>query len=656
MPTVAVDAVSLHSKLQDVLGLPSFDLETFETKIEAVCFDFGLEYDGREIDPTSQRVKLRFDVAASRYDLLCLEGLAEALLTFLAPEKHPFPEFKWSVDQPQVTLEVDASVQGIRPYAIAAIFRDVTLDEASFANFIELQDKLHHNLCRKRTLVAIGTHNLDVIDLSKPITYKALPQKGGFKFVPLYQTEECDAERMFQLFENTHIKPYLHITRDSPLTPVIQDAQGRVLSVPPIINSEFSKMSKDTKNVFVEITATDLRKAEIVLDVLTCFMSSKTKTPLTVEPVRIQYASDHKGAPRRRAQGSSETTYVHSMITPSLQTEKFMVKLGYVKTLIGIPELEASGAVKYLAKMAMRSSIVDSDTLEVECPISRRDILHPCDIAEDIAIAIGYNNIARRAHPAVSLQTINNLSERVRRDVAQAGWNECLTFGLVSHANCFADLMRTEIDLKTPEGQQAQEAYVKELYSTQMVAARVSEPKTRDFEVIRPTLIPGLLNTLSSNQHAQLPIKIFEIGDCVVCDPRADNKIQHRRHLAALVCDNERSGLEEVHGLMDYVLRRMHLVAKYSDKENSAGTYFYKLREMKPGKELQSVSEGVYLRGRGVEVVLEAPSGGDITIGVMGVVHPEVLLKFNLPYPCSLFEISLDLFASILHHTELSAP
>jgi phenylalanyl-tRNA synthetase beta subunit len=63
----------------------------------------------------------------------------------------------------------------VRPYVVGAILRNVTLTDDSFASFIDLQDKLHQNIGRKRSLVAIGTHNLDVI--SQPFTYEALPQR-----------------------------------------------------------------------------------------------------------------------------------------------------------------------------------------------------------------------------------------------------------------------------------------------------------------------------------------------------------------------------------------------------------------------------------------------------------------------------------------------
>jgi phenylalanyl-tRNA synthetase beta chain len=60
------------------------------------------------------------------------------------------------------------------------------------------QDKLHENICRKRTLVAIGTHDLDT--LKAPFTYEALPPKE-IVFAPLNQTKAVDCVQMFEDFE-----------------------------------------------------------------------------------------------------------------------------------------------------------------------------------------------------------------------------------------------------------------------------------------------------------------------------------------------------------------------------------------------------------------------------------------------------------------------
>src|SRR5438034_431781 len=89
----------------------------------------------------------------------------------------------------------------IRPYVSGAVFRNIRFDEARYESFIGLQDKLHQNLARQRTLVSIGTHDLDT--LHGPFTYEALPPKD-ISFVPLNQTQEMDGEDLMEFYKVCH--------------------------------------------------------------------------------------------------------------------------------------------------------------------------------------------------------------------------------------------------------------------------------------------------------------------------------------------------------------------------------------------------------------------------------------------------------------------
>jgi phenylalanyl-tRNA synthetase beta subunit len=71
-----------------------------------------------------------------------------------------------AVQDPQ-KMVVQRETALVRPFVVAAVLRGVTLDETSYNSFIDLQDKLHQNLCRQRTLVAIGTHDLDTLKVRR---------------------------------------------------------------------------------------------------------------------------------------------------------------------------------------------------------------------------------------------------------------------------------------------------------------------------------------------------------------------------------------------------------------------------------------------------------------------------------------------------------
>jgi phenylalanyl-tRNA synthetase beta chain len=85
----------------------------------------------------------------------------------------------------------------VRPFAVGAVLRNIHFDKRSYASFIELQDKLHQNICRKRTLVAIGTHDLDT--LQPPFRYDAR-QPAQIRFRPLNHMSEVNGVELMELY------------------------------------------------------------------------------------------------------------------------------------------------------------------------------------------------------------------------------------------------------------------------------------------------------------------------------------------------------------------------------------------------------------------------------------------------------------------------
>lgn len=322
MPTISVKRDLLFKALNQ-----SFSEEEFSF----LCFDFGLELD----DVTSEKQMLikeqgasvakdasddviyRIEVPANRYDLLCLEGLAIALLVF--QNKIQYPNYKAIVPSDQKlmqTLQIKSDTKKIRPYAVAAVLRDITFTSDSYASFIDLQDKLHQNLARRRTLVAIGTHDLDTIQ--GPFIYDALPP-DQIKFKPLNQDKEYNGHGIMELYANhPQLKQYLPIIKDSLVFPVIKDSNGVVLSLPPIINGHHSRITLNTKNVFIEVTATDQHKANIVLDTVVTAFSYHCKNQFTCEACEVISAD---GSKRR---------------TPSFQYRKEVINIKKLNKYIGI--------------------------------------------------------------------------------------------------------------------------------------------------------------------------------------------------------------------------------------------------------------------------------------------------------------------------------
>ena len=103
----------------------------------------------------------KIEVAANRYDMLCLEGIAAALKCYL--EIQSLPEYKIVTPAEPFKIIVKPETKSVRRYALGCILRNIKFTEQSYYSFIDLQDKLHQNICRRRTLGSMGTHDLDKI-------------------------------------------------------------------------------------------------------------------------------------------------------------------------------------------------------------------------------------------------------------------------------------------------------------------------------------------------------------------------------------------------------------------------------------------------------------------------------------------------------------
>ncbi|KAH9280848.1 Phenylalanine--tRNA ligase beta subunit [Echinococcus granulosus] len=573
-----------------------------EQEFDDLCFAYGLELDeitseqelaarehGIAVDSDrSSETIYKVEVPANRYDLLCAEGLARALLIF--QNKLVTPEYEAIAPKNPIRLMATESVKLVRPYVVCAVLRDIKFDERRYASFIDLQDKLHQNIGRKRSLVAIGTHDLDT--LAPPFIYTALPP-GDIRFRPLNQTKEYTAVELMQLYSNeSHLKAYLDIIRDKPVYSLIKDSKGTVLSMPPIINGEHSKITLATKNVFIECTATDLNKASIVVDTIVTMFSEYCARPFTAEQVEV-------------TQWDGSCAYY-----PRLQRRTALVGMKYINTLVGI-DCSETEVTQLLTRMSLTSCVANKDVhistdkacnrssvLSVRIPPTRQDILHPCDIAEDVAIAYGYDRVEENLPTTFTMvieQPLNRLTDMIRAEVALCGFTEALTFSLCSRADISTNLQ------KRLEDQPA---------------------------VVRTTLLPGLLSTLSNNRSLPLPLKLFEVQDVVLKDPSKDVGCRNNRRVCA-VYSNKTSGFEVVHGLLD---RLMHVLEVAYEENAKTDGLAYRMKE---------VDDPTYFRGRCADIIL-LPSGQ--SIGRLGVVHPNVLRNFDLSLCVSAFEIDIEPF------------
>jgi phenylalanyl-tRNA synthetase beta chain len=516
-------------------------------------------------------------------------------------------------------MKVDSSTASIRPYVVCAVLRNITFDVKNYKNFIDLQEKLHQNICRKRTLVAIGTHDLDT--LQGPFYYRALAPHE-INFVPLTENEgkSYSGKELLDFYREDasvkHLKPYTDIIYNSPVYPVITDSKENVLSLPPIINSKHSRIQLHTKNVFIECTGTDLTKANIVLDTIITMFSEYCSNPFTVEEVEVVYENTNNNK---------------TDITPLLSHRHCDTKVNDINSIIGI-NISPDKMCELCNKMQLGPAIFvsENNSIRVTVPPTRSDILHPVDVIEDIAIAYGYNNLEVVVPKTLTVGgplPINQLTDLLRVEIAQCGYMEMLTHGLCSTAENFTYLNR-------PVGP----------------AVSLSNPANIEYEVVRTTLIPGALKTLAHNKSMSHKdgIRLFEISDVVLVDETNEIGARNARRLVALHAAHT-SAFEVVHGLVDKVMRccQIEPEASYAAGSMTEEEIVELKRVARSNLNYFFVQSEDLLMfpGMRANIVLRKVNGSefeDVVIGVLGVVHPDVLQKYEVTYPCSVVELDLE--------------
>jgi phenylalanyl-tRNA synthetase beta chain len=495
-------------------------------------------------------------------------------------------------------LIVEPSVDLVRPIGLAAILTNIKFTDDSLRGFMDLQDKLHNNICRGRKYVSIGTHDLDTI--KGPFYYRAL-KPSEFKFIPLNRTQEVDGNGMMKILkEDPKLSKYLYLIEDKEVYPLMMDSNGVILSVPPIINSMHTKMTLDTKNVLIDITGLDYTKCVIVLKTLIAMFSQYCAEPFTVEQVKV-----------------TTTKNGESKLHPDCEPKKFISNIEYLKQRAGLPNNTSPEEIcNLLTKMELTSKQINDKEIEVDAPITRSDVLHQCDIAEDLAIAYGYNKIEKLNVNTLchgKPQPYNKLADLFRNEMAYNGYVEFITMALLSKKDMFNNLLSENEDEKT----------AKILYS-----------KTKEFEYVRSSLIPGILKSIEANKAQQLPYKIFELSDCVEIDDNNEVGARNNRKLC-FAYSNNTSGLEIIQGMVDKLMKKIDL--NFNDK-NEKKNYCIKPSNNK-----------IFFEDRQAEIfILNGKK-----IGIYGIIHPKVLKNFGIKTPVSLCEIEIQDIMDLILKGEL---
>ena len=622
MPVVEVDP----DELRELAGAE----DTSDDELKEDLFALGLEFEG---ETDSGGFELEF--APDRLDRLSVEGIARSLRYQYGHDRGVYvPE----TNDAEWAIEVDESVPEERPCVTGAVVRGLDLDESRLESLIQLQEKLHATMGRARAKGAIGVHDLAMLkgrdagdhrtddgagpegaDATKTITYRGVDPDGD-RFVPL----EDDAERTPAEVLETHPtgETYADLVAGLDRYPAIYDDIG-LFSFPPVINGTRTEVDEGSRDLLVEMTGTDQWTIDRMLAIVCYALDARGGR---IEDVEVRYGDrtlhrpDLSTSKKRVAHDRIERTL--GIDLPGTEVVDLLERAGLdaepedgesdrdapddldleaVPTRTDAPDT-ALGDPDTAEDATEPVTETDGDDLvyEVEIPPYRVDVLHPADIVDDVGRAYGFNEL-EPTYPNVSTvggrHETSRLEDAARDALVGLGFEDLLNFHLTNEAELFDRMSLSPAD----DGLGASDP------------PTITEPYSEAYTVVRTWALPSLLMVLENNTHRAYPQDLAEIGLVAGVDPKEPTGVAEHRSVAGALARTDAS-------YEDAKARLQAIADAFGASLSTPPT-----------------THPSFIDGRAAEVVLDGES-----VGVVGELHPRVLVDHDLELPVAAFEFRLD--------------
>ncbi len=505
------------------------------------------------------------EIFPNRPDMLSDQGLARAFSTFIGAKKGLK---KYSVKKSNEKVIVEKSVNSVRPFTACAIVKNLKFDDEKIREVVQIQEKLHVTYGRNRRKAAIGIYPCEKIKF--PIYFRGEEPKK-IKFRPLEFPSELTGDKLLQ--RHPAGREYGHLLEGFKKYPVFRDADGKVLSVPPIINShDTGKITEKTKDVFIECSGFDFNVLRTCLNmIVTAFADMGGE----INSIDLIYKTNNK-----------------KYISPDLTPGKMKVDIKYINKVLGL-DLNESGIKKNLEKMGY-----DYKNKTAFIPAYRTDVMHQVDLAEDIAIACGYENIAEEI-PEISTiaseSRFHTFKNKIANVLVGLGFLETSTYSLTNNK-----IQNT-------------------MFDTNLELISVKNPSSKDYSQLRAWVIPSLIQILAENKRYDYPQRLFEMGYIFKKSTKTETKTEENIRLSALITESK-TDFTQIKQVLDVVFKALDI--KYTIEETEHESFI-------PGR-------------------VARVSVNNKEIAYIGEISPKVIENFGLKFPVSAFELNLTELFNLL--------
>jgi phenylalanyl-tRNA synthetase beta chain len=547
-------------------------LKDFSPKHSLAEIESSLPFIGLDIEGKSDNY-IRLEYNPNRPDFSSCYGIFRALKGYLGLETD-LPRYR-IYGSKLFEIQISRSIKPIRPYIRALVAKDNVLDGDHIKGLIEMQEDLHKGLCDGRKKASIGLHNLEQIRF--PLKYTS--RGRNLSFVPL------DLDRKISLKEilsSTDVgKKYSYILNKFKQYPILLDSKNEVVSFPPIVNANSTRLDRDSTGIFIEVTANDPNVADLILAIYTSTLSDMG---FRIHSVILNEAD---GIPTR---------------SPNMRASFISASFTEINKCLGT-KFSKNEIVQAIKHSRLGIEKIDHDVVTCLVPKYRNDLKQSRDLIEEVMIGIGISKLSPTL-PLVNVSGGRNMTSiyfDIIRDVLTGlGLLEIKNFSIISR-----HLQFDSMGIKPDESS----------------IVKIENSIVSGNDLLRDSLLPSLVNTLSHNIHATYPQSVFEIGKVFT---NGNNKTE-KWHLCVAIAHNKAD--------YTYIKSILHAFLKSAFGKNVTTENSY---------------NGMYAAGRTAAIKIDGMKIGDI-----GEISDTAKHSHRLRVPVAAFEMDLSPFITAPFHGQI---
>jgi phenylalanyl-tRNA synthetase beta chain len=461
---------------------------------------------------------LDVEVTSNRSDCLCVVGVARELAALLAREFVDVPASASPASPTPAGGAAGAGLQGLRiesshlcPFYSARILRNLTIGPSP--------DWM------QRRLRAVGLRPINnIVDVTNYVMFEMGQPLHAFDFDKLAGPEivvrnAAAGEKLVSLDG--------HERTLAPGMLVIADARKPV-ALAGVMGGRDSEVTPLTRNILLESARFEPLCIRTTARALAMGSDSSYRYERGLDPALAPRAS------QRATQLMLETAGGHAD-GPLLAAgpvadapRQLWLRLPRLRQVLGI-DFPAHAVVDALTRLRL-CPVLRGERVDVTIPTYRLDLTSEIDLVEEVARVVGYDKVPVRDEIRITVAPVDPVlaaQNTIRSTLVAAGYFEAITFTFGAGP---------VVDAFQPPG----------------TSQTRIDPRVRKQAGLRPSIIPGLLLSVSLNELQGTPgARLFEIGSVFWSDPAA--KVQEKRTLAL----SGGSDYRAVRGAVEAVLRKL---------------------------------------------------------------------------------------------------